>query len=60
MGNRLQSNNIDSTLANQGIQAVSAQLLQRYDASADIGGRIVRDKLWFYGAYSSQSVRQRQ
>ena len=29
-----------------------------YDYAADFGGRIVRDKLWFYGGYSTQTVYQ--
>lgn len=49
MSDRLQSNNIDQTLASQGITD-GGRLLKRYDVSGDLGGRIVRDKLWFYGA----------
>ena len=29
-----------------------------YDYAADFGGRIIRDKLWFYGGYSRQTVYQ--
>ena len=29
-----------------------------YDYSADLGGRVITDKLWFYGGYSKQSVIQ--
>src|SRR5579862_7387802 len=29
-----------------------------YDYAADIGGRIIRNKLWGYGGYSKQSVNQ--
>lgn len=42
-----QSNNIDSTLAAQGITSGNP-VEQRRDLSGDVGGRIVRDKLWFY------------
>jgi hypothetical protein len=31
-----------------------------YDYSADLGGRIITDKLWFYGGYSNQRLRQGQ
>jgi len=50
---RLQANNIDATLARQGI--VDGNPVQtRWDASGDLGGRVVRDKLWFYGAARRQ------
>ena len=29
-----------------------------YDYAADLGGRVITDKLWFYGGYSKQSVIQ--
>ena len=29
-----------------------------YEYGADVGGRIIRDKLWFYGGYSKQYVSQ--
>jgi hypothetical protein len=29
-----------------------------YDYAADFGGRIIRDKLWFYGGYSKQTLYQ--
>ena len=31
-----------------------------YDYAADLGGRVITDKLWFYGGYSKQSVTQGQ
>lgn len=49
MSDRLQSDNIDDELAAQGIIA-GGRLIRRYDLSGDLGGRIIRDKLWFYGA----------
>jgi hypothetical protein len=49
MSDRLQSDNIDEALAAQGIRA-GGRLVRRFDVSGDLGGRIVRDKLWFYGA----------
>jgi len=51
---RFQSDNLNSTLRAQGLTATSP-LKSFYDISADLGGRIVRDKLWFYGAYGRQA-----
>ena len=42
-----QANNITPELSAQGIQD-SAPLRKYYETSADLGGRIIRDKLWFY------------
>src|SRR5262249_21588450 len=46
---KLQANNLTPALQAQGLTATSP-LKNFYDVSADLGGRIVRDKLWFYGA----------
>lgn len=54
-GHSLQSDNIDDGLAAQGI-ATGDKLLQRSDYSADLGGRVIRDKLWFYAATRRQFV----
>ncbi len=54
MNSALQSSNIDDELAAQGIVQAD-RILGRYDVSADFGGRIVRDKLWFYGAFRDRS-----
>jgi hypothetical protein len=43
----LQGNNIDAALNAQGISA-PGQLEFRTDYSGDLGGRLVRNKLWFY------------
>ncbi len=43
----LQSNNIDEFLNSQGITR-GDELDSRTDASGDLGGRIITDKLWFY------------
>jgi hypothetical protein len=51
---RLQSDNLDAALRSQGLSATSP-LKSFYDVSADLGGRIVTDTLWFYGAYSRQA-----
>src|SRR2546426_8431619 len=51
---KFQADNLDDALRAQGLTATSP-LKNFYDVSADLGGRIVRDKLWFYGAYGRQS-----
>ena len=48
-GHQLQGNNITSALAAQGITKGNP-IQKRYDISGDLGGRILRDKLWFYYA----------
>jgi hypothetical protein len=46
---RFNSTNVDAALRAQGISEGDA--LNYFNAfSADLGGRIIRDKLWFYGA----------
>ena len=49
----LQSNNLDDHLRSQGLTATQP-VKDFHDYQADLGGRILRDKLWFYVAYSSQ------
>jgi len=44
---RLESDNIDAALEAQGITSGNP-LVKRTDQGADVGGRIFRDKLWFY------------
>jgi hypothetical protein len=48
-GDALQSNNLDDKLKAQGV-TTGDRLHSRYSFSSDLGGRIVRDKLWFYVA----------
>ncbi len=48
-GPDFQSFNIDDNLRSQGITGGS-ELASRYSLSSDLGGRIIRDKLWFYTA----------
>jgi hypothetical protein len=43
-----QSNNIDDRLADLGFTIGNA-LKTQYDVSGDLGGRIIPNKLWFYG-----------
>ncbi|MFZ0631942.1 MAG: carboxypeptidase regulatory-like domain-containing protein [Acidobacteriaceae bacterium] len=52
-----QSSNVTPALAAQGV-TVSSPLRSYYDAEADLGGRIVRNKLWFYTGGSRQVIRQ--
>ena len=47
---KLQVHNITPQLAAQGV-ASGNRVDWRADASADLGGRIIKDKLWFYGAF---------
>src|SRR5688572_8108145 len=50
----LQANNLNATLRAQRINE-PPQLKKFYDVAADLGGRIIRDKLWFYGGYAKQT-----
>jgi len=54
---KFQADNLDGALRAQGLTATSP-LKTFYDVSADLGGRIVRDKLWFYGAYGRQAKKE--
>ncbi len=50
----MQSNNITPALQAQGLR-VTVPLDHYNDAAGDLGGRILRDKLWFYGGATRQS-----
>jgi hypothetical protein len=50
---RFQSKNVDDELRAAGLVGGN-KLKTRWDVSAELGGRFIRDKLWFYG-----SLRQR-
>lgn len=54
-----EGNNVDDELRAQGITEGNP-LLSRTDQGGDLGGRIIRDKLWFYGSgrYRPQDVIQ--
>jgi hypothetical protein len=52
-----QANNVDDRLRSQGISAGDA-LVWFYEESGQLGGRLIRDKLWFYGAGQDQQSRQ--
>ena len=47
-----QANNVDAALRAQGISV--NKMKYQNDASIDLGGRIIRSKLWFYGSYRDQ------
>lgn len=49
----LQSTNIDDDLRAKGVTQGN-RLVSYSDVSGDLGGRIIRDKLWFYGAILDQ------
>jgi hypothetical protein len=53
----LQADNLDDRLRAQGLTATSP-LKNFYDLSGDLGGRIVRDRVWFYGAYGRQAKKE--
>ena len=55
---RLQSNNIDDALRARGVEAGNPIDLRR-DVSGDLGGRIIRDKLWFYYAARRRDENER-
>jgi len=50
---QLESNNLDDELRAKGVKAV-AKLHNLMDVSGNLGGRIVPNKLWFYGALRHQ------
>ena len=52
-GKQTQSKNLTPALIAQGISNTES-LNYHYFAAADLGGRIIRDKLWFYGGFSRQ------
>ena len=53
---RLQGNNITDELKAQGL-SVTLPLKYYYDYAGDLGGRILRDQLWFYGGITRQESR---
>ncbi|MCC7124813.1 MAG: TonB-dependent receptor [Acidobacteria bacterium] len=46
-----QGNNVTQSLRDQGFDSGNNKFTRYNDASADLGGPIIRDRLWFYGAY---------
>jgi hypothetical protein len=51
-------NNLDGFLRDVGIPEPSG-VISSYDASASLGGPIMRDKLWFFGSYRNLLTAQR-
>jgi hypothetical protein len=51
----LQSDNITPALQAQGLRQTSP-LQHYYDMAGDLGGRLIRDKLWFYSGLSRQDI----
>src|SRR4029077_2777929 len=47
----VQSTNVDEALKQQGISPSGNSIDYYWDFTAQLGGRIVRDKLWFFAAY---------
>jgi hypothetical protein len=50
----LQASNLNDSLRAQGI-GTPPKLKTFYDFAGDLGGRLIRDKLWFYGGYAKQT-----
>jgi hypothetical protein len=50
----LQASNLNDELRAQNI-GTPPELKKFYDVAADLGGRIIRDRLWFYGGYAKQT-----
>src|SRR5882672_3770504 len=49
----LQNNNLSARLRAQGLTSTNP-IVYLYDVLGDLGGRLVKDKLWFYGALVRQ------
>jgi hypothetical protein len=54
-GKQFQSNNIDEELNAIGITSGNA-LKKQFDVGGDLGGFLVRNKLWFYGAFRQRGA----
>jgi carboxypeptidase family protein/TonB-dependent receptor-like protein len=54
-GDQIQSDNVDDDLRRRGVDRAS-NLHQYLDTGFDVGGPIVRDRAWFWGAYRFQEV----
>src|SRR6185436_701803 len=52
---KLQSDNITPALQAQGVRQTSP-LQHYYDMARDLGGRLIKDKLWFYAGLSRQDI----
>src|SRR5947199_2746901 len=56
---RWQSNNVSKDLAAQGF-SITNPTTRYYDVNGDLGGYILKNKLWFYGGASKQEIDQLQ
>jgi hypothetical protein len=59
-GEKLQSNNLPAELTNDGRLGSSGKANRTdriYNWGFDIGGPIVKDKLWFWGSYGKQDIK---
>jgi hypothetical protein len=56
-GHGLQSNNVDATLRAQGLSNADS-VIWFTDATADLGGKVIADRLWFYGGYRRRQNRR--
>ncbi|MCA1585123.1 MAG: TonB-dependent receptor [Acidobacteria bacterium] len=52
---RIQSDNVDDDLRGRGVDRAS-NLKSYFDGGVDIGGPILTDRLWFWGAYRYQEI----
>ena len=50
---KFQSNNLNDTLRAQGLRQPDG-IRNSYEVTGDLGGRLIRDRLWFYGALREQ------
>lgn len=52
----LQSTNVDDGLRSRGVTREESNFSKYFDIGFDLGGPILRDRLWFYGSYRWQEV----
>ena len=56
--NSFQSNNVTQELLDRGLPPTSNKYTRYTDVKGDVGGPILRDRLWFYGAYTDSYTGQ--
>ena len=49
----LQATNVDEALIQQGLDPSGNSIESYYDFTAQLGGRLIRDRLWFFAAFRS-------
>ena len=54
---KLQANNVTAALAARGA-SLGNPLLSYHDDNVDLGGPVLKNRLWFYGSYRNQRIRQ--